>query len=69
MELDKLLAELERLTPQHFMYLGLAAMFGPFVVRLLGFKLLAPLVRPLALLVLVGGLYAKQEREGQSQSA
>jgi hypothetical protein len=69
MELDNLFAELERLTPEHFLYLGLAAMFGPFVVKLLGFKLLAPLVRPLALLVLVGGLYVKQEREGQEQSA
>lgn len=69
MEIDTLLAELERLTPQHFMYLGLAAMFGPFVVKLLGFKLFAPLVRPLALLVLVGGLYAKQEREGAGAPA
>lgn len=59
-----MLAELERLTPEHFLYLGLAAMFGPFVVKLLGFKLLAPLMRPLALLVLVAGLYAKQEHEG-----
>jgi hypothetical protein len=65
MDLDNLMAELEHLTAEQFMYLGLAAMFGPFVVKLLGFKILAPLVRPLALLVLVGGLYAKQERAAQ----
>ena len=65
MDLDNLLAGLERLTPEQFGYLGLAAIVGPFVTKLLGFKVLAPLVRPLALLVLVGGLYAKQVRAQQ----
>jgi hypothetical protein len=67
MDLDSLLEELERLTPEQFGYLGIAAIFGPFILKLLGFKMLAPLVRPLALLVLAGGLYAKQERAQQGQ--
>jgi hypothetical protein len=61
MNLDDLVAELEKLTPEQFGYLGLAAMFGPLLLRILGFKLLSRLVRPLALLGLVGGLYAKQQ--------
>ena len=65
MDFDRILEELERLTPEQFGYLGLAAIFGPFVLKLLGFKLLSPLVRPLALLGLVGGLYAKQQRAQQ----
>lgn len=66
MNLDDLLAELENLTPEQYGYLGVAAIFGPFVLRLLGFKLLARLVRPLALLALGGALYARQQG-GESQ--
>ena len=64
MNLDDLLAELEQLTPEHYGYVGLAAVFGPPILRLLGFKMLAALIRPLALLVIVGGLYARQQRAG-----
>ena len=66
MNLDELLAQLEQLTPEQYGYAGLAALFGPLVLRLLGFKLLAPFIRPLALLVIVGGLYARQQRLGGS---
>ena len=38
---NNLLAQLEQLTPEQYGYLGLAAIFGPLVLRLLGFKLLA----------------------------
>ena len=68
MNLDDLLAQLEQLTPEQYGYVGLAAVFGPLVLRLLGFKLLAPFIRPLALLVIVGGLYARQQRSGGSGS-
>ena len=64
MNLDDLLAQLEQLTPEQYGYAGLAAAFGPLVLRLFGFKLLATLVRPLALLVIVGGLYARQQHSG-----
>ena len=62
MNLDDLLAQLEQLTPEQYGYAGVAALLGPLVLRLLGFRLLAVLVRPLALLVIVGGLYARQQR-------
>ncbi len=64
MTLDDLLAELERLTPEQYGYAALAALLGPFVFKLLGFKLLGTLIRPLALLVILGGLYARQQRSG-----
>ena len=70
MNLEDLLANLERLTPDQYGYLGLAALFGPFVLRLLGFKLLARLVRPLSLVALAGGWYARQQKlneEGTGQ--
>ncbi len=62
MNFDDLLAELEQLTPEQYGYLGAAALFGPLVLRLFGFKLLGNMLRPLALLVIVGGLYARQQR-------
>ncbi len=62
MDFDDILAELEQLTPEQYGYLGVAALFGPLVLRLLGFKALGNLLRPLALLVIVGGLYARQQR-------
>ncbi len=68
MNLEDLLAELEQLTPEQYGYLGLAATFGPFVLRLLGFKLLARLIRPLALLALGGGWYARQQHLGEGSS-
>lgn len=61
MNLDDLVAELEKLTPEQFGYLGIAATFGPLLLRIMGFKLLSRMIRPLALLGLVGGLYAKQQ--------
>ncbi len=68
MNLDDLLGELEQLTPEQYGYLGLAAMLGPLTLRLFGFKLLARLIRPLALLAVVGGLYARQQSSGESGS-
>lgn len=61
MELDTILAELEQLSPEHYGYLGLAAVFGPLLLKVLGFKLLGTLVRPIALVLIVGGIYARQQ--------
>ena len=66
MNLGDLLAGLEQLTPEQYGYVGLAAVFGPLILRLFSFKLLANMIRPLALLVIVGGLYARQQRLGGS---
>ncbi len=40
MELDTILDELEQLTAEQYGYLGVAAIFGPLLLKLLGFKLL-----------------------------
>ncbi len=62
MELDTILDELEQLTAEQYGYLGVAAIFGPLLLKLLGFKLLGALVRPLALVLILGGIYARQQR-------
>ena len=69
MNFEDLSAMLEQLTPEQYGYLALLAMFGPLALRILGFKLLARLVRPVALVMIVGGLYAKQQGgdAGQAQ--
>jgi hypothetical protein len=66
MNLDDLLGELEQLTPEQYGYLGLSAVFGPLLLRLLGFRTLSRLVRPLALLALAAGLYARQQHLSDS---
>ena len=67
MELETLLAELEHLTAEQYGYLGIAAIFGPILLKLLGFKLLGNLIRPLALVIIVGGIYARQQRMSGQQ--
>ena len=62
MSLDDLLAELEQLTPEQIGYVAIAALFGPLLLRIIGFKLLAGLIRPLAIAVIAGSLYARQQR-------
>jgi hypothetical protein len=63
-EFDQLLRSLERLTPSDYGYVALTALIGPLALRLLGFRFLAPLVRPIALLILLGGAYAQQQKLG-----
>lgn len=60
MNLDELLDQLAALPRAVYGYLLLAALAGPPLLRLFGFKALAGLVRPVALLVLLGGLVARQ---------
>ncbi len=69
MNLDDMLEQLGQLTPDQMGYLGLAAAFGPLLLRLLGFKLIGRLVRPLALLALLGGMYARQQQGGAQGGA
>lgn len=61
MDLDSLVDTLEGLPGRTYGYVGLAAVFGPLLLKLLGFKSLGTVLRPLALLVLLGGAYAKQQ--------
>lgn len=62
MDLDSLLHTLERMPGRTYGYVGIAATVGPLLLRIMGFKALGNLIRPLALLVLVGGAYAKQQQ-------
>lgn len=63
-DLDQLVEQLAELPMQVYSYALLAALFGPFVLRLLGFKALGQLLRPAAIVVLLGGIYAKRQRLG-----
>lgn len=62
MNLDDLLDQLADLSNREYGYLLLTALVGPLALRLLGWKALARLIRPLALVVLLGGMYARQEQ-------
>ncbi len=56
--------------PNHiYSYVALAALAGPLTFRLFGFKLLSQLIRPLALVVLLSGMYAKQQRAIAAQQS
>ncbi len=71
MDLENLpiLEQLAELPNRVYSYVALTAIAGPLAFRILGFKLLAQIVRPLALVVLLGGMYAKQQRiESRSHS-
>lgn len=63
-DFDQILNVLERLTPREYGYVALTALVGPLTLRLLGFRFLATLIRPVALLVLLGGAYAQQQKLG-----
>ena len=41
----------------------ISALIGPLILRLLGLKGFSRWVRPLAMLVLIGGMYAKQQQQ------
>lgn len=61
MTIDEVLAELRRLPAQVYGYAILAAIAGPLVLRVLGLRALAPLVRPAAIVLVLAGMYAKQQ--------
>ena len=62
MNWDELLDQLAQQPTRTYGYAFLTALVGPLVLRVFGLKSLAQLVRPAALVVLLGGMYAKQER-------
>jgi hypothetical protein len=62
MNIDALLQQLAQLSPRMYSYAALAALLGPFTLRFFGFKVLSRVIRPLALVVLIGGVYAKRQR-------
>lgn len=59
---EDIIDNLRSLSNRTYSYVILAGVFGPLVLRLLGLSALAPLVRPLALAVVLGGMYARQTR-------
>ncbi len=65
-DLDQLVEQLDQIPMQVYSYVALAALFGPFALRLLGLKALGQLLRPVALVVLIGGIYAKRQKRGSS---
>jgi hypothetical protein len=64
MELEELpiFDQLAELPNRSYSYVVIAAVAGPITLRLFGFKTFAQLIRPLALLILLSGMYAKQQR-------
>jgi hypothetical protein len=62
MTIDDILAELRALPAQVYGYAILVAIAGPLALRSLGLRSLAPLVRPAAIMLVLAGMYAKQER-------
>lgn len=59
---DEIVKQLAQLPMRVYSYAALAALFGPFVLRLLGLKALGQLLRPAALVVVLGGIYAKRQQ-------
>lgn len=61
MTLEEALDYLRRLSTRTYSYIVLAAILGPLTLRVLGLSSLARLIRPLAVLIVLGGMYAKQQ--------
>lgn len=70
MELEELpiFDQLAQLPNRAYSYVVLAAVAGPMALRLFGFKALGQLIRPLALVVLLSGMYAKQRAGSNPES-
>lgn len=66
MDLQQLLAQLRQLSTRTYSYVLLGAVFGPILLRLLGLSALGRLIRPLALALLLGGMYARQQAQGSA---
>lgn len=62
--LDELVNQLDQIPMRVYSYATLAALFGPFVLRLLGFGALGKLLQPAAIVFVVGGIYAKRQKLG-----
>lgn len=69
MDGSEIFDQLARLPTRTYSYVVLAALFGPMILRLLGLKPLAALIRPLALALLLGGMYARQQGSAPTAGA
>lgn len=61
MNVDEVLDQLAQIPSQVYRYVLLAAFIGPLILRIFGLKTLSQLIRPVALVVFFGGMYAKQQ--------
>lgn len=68
MDLNSLVTQLRQLSTRTYSYVLLSALIGPLLLRLLGLGALGRLVRPLALAVLLGGVYARQQGQSDMSS-
>lgn len=62
MTFDDLLDQFAQLPNRVYSYVVIAAVAGPLALKVFGFGALGRIVRPVALAVLLGGMYAKQQR-------
>lgn len=68
MSLQEILDQLRQLSTRSYSYILLSALFGPLTLRLLGLGAVARLIRPAALALLLGGMYARQQGAGGAAS-
>jgi hypothetical protein len=68
MILDDLLTQLAELPTAMYRNVLFAALIGPLFLRLFGLKSFSKIVRPIALLTIVAGMYAKQRKLGDETS-
>ena len=62
---DELVNQLDQIPMRVYSYATVAALFGPFVLRLLGFKALGKVLQPAAIVFVLGGIYAKRQKLGE----
>ncbi len=65
LNLDELVNQLAQIPMRVYSYATVGALFGPFVLRLLGFGALGKLLQPAAIAFVVGGIYAKRQKLGE----
>jgi len=62
---DEIVNQLDQIPMRVYSYATVGALFGPFVLRLLGFGALGKLLQPAAIVFVVGGIYAKRQKLGE----
>lgn len=62
---DELVNQLDQIPMRVYSYATLAALVGPFVLRLLGLGALGRLLQPAVIVFVVGGIYAKRQKLGE----
>ncbi|GAC1364223.1 MAG: hypothetical protein NVS4B8_28800 [Herpetosiphon sp.] len=61
MDFDSLLDVFNEIPSRTYGYIGLGVIFGPFMLRLLGFRTLGNLARGAGLAAILLGVYARQQ--------